>query len=159
MATAVQNKNVVSSWGKLLYGAAGEADKFFDLVVKNLEGAAVSGISWGFDEIGAKKKMFGGAKGEIRKSLTINSEKTSLTHRVGAEDFGNCLSISRYLTARDIKYLPDTDFMDIFQVEELVVYNTVAQNAVVDAVRDLMNELGQDSSALDTSSKGFLDVW
>lgn len=157
--TAVQNKNVISSWGKLLYHAAGRGEMFFNLVVKHLEEADVPGISWKFEEIGAKKKLFGGAKGEIRKSLTISSEQYVGNHRVGAEDIGTCLSISRYLTVADPKYLPDPNFMTLFQKEGLVIYNTVAQHAVVSAVRDLMNELGQDPTDIETQSKGFLEVW
>lgn len=162
-ATAILKKNVISEWGKLLYGAAGKADTFYKLVIKHLEEAGVPGILVEYEDVGAKKGLFGGTKGEIRRYLTISSSEFPLVkHRIGAEDFGTCLSISRYLSSRDVELagrLMDPDTMSIFESEKLVIYNTVAQNAVVEAVRDIMNELGQDSSDIDTKSKGYLDVW
>ena len=66
-ATAVQNKNVASSWGKLLCGASGKDEIFYQHVIKNLEGAGVPGIKWEFAEIGAKKKCLGGQREKYEK--------------------------------------------------------------------------------------------
>lgn len=159
-ATAILRGHVLSEWGKLLFRAAGKSEALFDHVIRHLEDADVPGIKWSFEDIGARKGFLGGTKGKIRRSLSIESSNHPLQkHRVGAEDYGTCLSVSRYLTVADVKHMPDPDFMNIFEMENLVIYNTVAQTAVVSAVQDLMNELGQDSSDINTESKGYLEVW
>ena len=103
--------------------------------------------------------MFGGAKGEIRKTLSIDAEAWFGTHRVGAESYGNCLVVSRYLTFYSLDAMPDPDLMDIFELEKLVVFNSVAQHAVTDAVKSFMKEIGLDYTDMDTKSKGYLEVW
>lgn len=57
-ASVILKKNIISEWGQLITGAPGKSDEYHTSVIANLKADAVPGISWAYEDFGAKKKLF-----------------------------------------------------------------------------------------------------
>jgi hypothetical protein len=92
---------------------------------------------------------------------------------VGARDYGKNLNVSWYLTCEPgaLKSLVSKIhtgskfglsfhpyYLTAFHQEELTAYVTTVHHCLLNAVDELMRNLGQDPSKIDRKSKGFLGV-
>ena len=66
-------------------------------------------------------------------------------------------ALSKYTTGNPQALSMQVDFFS--QQDFLSAYTSYAHHCVTDAVRELMKELEQDPTGLNTKSKGFLELW
>ena len=90
---------------------------------------------------------------------------------IGARDYGIHLDVAWYLTAEPrflkravSKYTmgnPQALSMqvDFFSQQDLQAFLGIAHHCVTTTVENVLNELGQDPTSLNTRSKGFLELW
>lgn len=169
MAILTEEK-VVDQWYTLMDGAAGKSDFIFDTTEKHLKTLEAPNVDWGYETV--KPGLFKGWMGKKREFLVVKN-KGLKDHQiyVGVRDYGTDLSVSWFLTTEpkyfkalvssavtgSIKALSFA--LDLFDQEELTAYVTATHHCLLKAVKELMEQSGQDFTKVNTKSKGFLEVW
>ena len=86
-------------------------------------------------------------------------------------DFGQHLDCARFMTCRASmfkkmvsKYAAGSPNalsmnLNVFSQQELTAWQHIVHQAFVNAIKDLMADLDQDVSKMNTQSKGYLSVW
>ena len=169
----LKDEKVTNQWQTLIEGAADKADFIFEKTQANLDRAGVGEISWEMVEASTGGLLGGG---DVRDFLFVTSGSFK-DHRnyVGARNYGSLLSVYRYgtvepgflkrtLSKKMYEGMNDAEqilsfSLDLFEQESLSSYTTVVHHALLDAVNELMDDLGQNFSKIKTESKGFLNVW
>ena len=169
MAT-LKDEKVIDKWQVLIESAAGKSDVVFDRVRGHLDAVQAPSVKYHTETV--KPGLFKALMGKKRDFLAVTNQFLS-DHKmyIGARDYGTHLSVSWFLTCEPgyfkkklSAHLTGSDkalsfTLDLFDQEELTSYATVVHNCVKTAVKELMEQLGQDFSKVNTKSKGFLEVW
>lgn len=169
MAT-IKDEKVIDNWQILINSAAGKAQAVLDSAEKHIDQIQAPNVSCHTETV--KPGLFQGLMGKQRDFLAVRNRVLS-DHRmyIGARDYGTALSVCWFLTCEPgyfkkklSAHLTGSDkalsfSLDLFDQEELTAYVTAAHHGVLDAVNELMTELGQDFSKVNTKSKGYLEVW
>lgn len=169
MAT-LKDEKVIDKWLTLVSSAAGKSDVVFDRVRGHLDAVEAPSVSYHTETV--KPGLFQGLMGKKRDFLAVKNQFLS-DHKmyIGARDYGTHLSVCWFLTCEPgyfkkklSTHLTGSDkalsfALDLFDQEELNAYATAVHSCVKQAVKELMEELGQDFSKVNTKSKGFLEVW
>jgi hypothetical protein len=163
---ALKNESVTSSWNSLVINGAGKDKWVMDTVEGMIKNAHMPGVTTGQEEVSS------GLFGARRKFLVVShANLRDYKLYIGARDFGANLDVSWYLTInpgalkRTIsKYAtgnPQALSMqvDFFSQQDLSAYTGYAHHCVTETVQQLMKELEQDPTGLNTKSKGFLELW
>lgn len=169
MAT-LKDEKVIDQWYSLIEDSAGSGDWILDKVEKNLAEFQAPGVRWRKEPV--QTGLIKGLLGKKRELLLVTNDALK-DHKmyVGARDYGKGLSVSWFLTTEPGYFKKKFSAaltgnekalsfaLDLFDQEELRAYVTVSHHAVLEAVQALMEHRGQDFSKVNTTSKGFLEVW
>jgi len=165
MAT-LKHEAVIERWNSIVAQGAGKDKWVMDTVEHLIKDANMPGVSV------SQQPVSSGLFGAKRNFLVVNQSNLRDYHMyIGARDFGAHLDVSWYVTIEP-RFLKRTlskytmgnphalsQTIDFFSQQDLSAYTTVAHHCVLDAVHQLMKELEQDPTGLNTRSKGFLELW
>lgn len=163
---ALKHESVASSWNALVIQGAGKDKWVMDKVEGMIKEAHMPGITTGQEVVSS------GLFGAKRKFVVVNHNNLrDYKLYIGARDFGTNLDVSWYLTIQPSalkravsKYAtgnPQALSMqvDFFSQQDLSAYTSYAHHCVTETVKELLKELEQDPTGLNTKSKGFLELW
>src|SRR5262245_39473731 len=163
---AIRHDSVADSWNTLVHNGAGHDKWLLDTVEGMIREAQMPGVTTGQTDIS------GGMFSERRKFLVVNYARLrDYRLYISARDFGTNLDVSWYLTIQPgglkrmvSKYMtgnPQALSMqvDFFSQQDLSACIGFAHHCVTDAVKQLLTQLEQDPTGLNTKSKGFLSLW
>lgn len=169
MAT-LKDEKVIDQWYMLIEDSAGDGETVLKTTQQYLSDFNAPGVSWRREPV--KTSFMKGLLGKKRELLLVTNEVLK-DHRmyIGARDYGRGLSASWFLTTEPGYFKKKLSSavagnekalsfaLDLFDQEELRAYVTMTHHAVLHAVRVLMEQNGQDFGKVNTTSKGFLEVW
>lgn len=167
MAVTLKDEKILETWGYVLQEAQDNVDHIFENVQNRLEQSQAPGVRWGM--IDAQPGRIKGFFGKKRDYLLIqNDGLKEYRLYINAREYGLNLDISWFLTAEPSFFKGlvkeavtgnPLSYLDVFDRQDLRAYVTIAHHSVVDTVKELMEQLGQDPSLLNTQSKGALEIW
>ena len=163
---ALKHEAVVDRWNALVISGAGKSKWAVQRIESMIKEANMPGVSL------TQRDVSSGLFGAKRNFLVVGHNNLRDYHMyIGARDFGTNLDVSWYLTIEPgplkravSKYTmgnPQALSMqiDFFSQQDLSAFISGAHYCVKETVRELMEELKQDPTHMDTTSKGFLSVW
>ena len=160
--------DVIDDWMEFIVGAHGRADDFFNLVIDHLEEVAVPEITWGFTNVFSAKPLKRGKHRVGAEYLTGDEKKQnqrmlcvrggSVEILIGARNYGDNLAVRR-LIWKSLYGQYGLTFRTIYAREEMSLFTGVVHRAVLNAVKDLMVELEQDPSKIESDIKEVLKAW
>lgn len=160
--------DVINDWMELIVGAHGRADDFFSFVIKHLESVEVRKITWGYTNVFSAKPLTRGKHRVGDEFLTGEEKKQNqrMLHvhggavdiLVGARNYGDYLAVRR-LIWKSLYGEFGLTFRTIYAKEEMSLFINVVHRAVLNAVKDLMVELEQDPSKIESDIKEVLKAW
>ena len=168
MPTYVLSRDIViQQWGYVIEQGAGNDKMVMDSVKQMIEDANLPGVTCRQTDVST-----GGIFGRKRAFLltTLNTLKDYRMF-IGARDVGAHLEASWFMTVAPgfmKRSMSKRAFgnpqalsmqIPIFDQQDLNTWIGVAEHCVEKAVKTLMEELKQDTSGLNTRSKGFLQLW
>lgn len=170
---------IVDRWSTVIVGGSGKAPYVLEKIQQLLKGSEAPGVKWQMVE--AQPGVIKGFFGKKREYLAVTNETLwRYAMLIGARDYGINLDVSWFLTARiaDLRPLPFTHQWkkvmaytnperelerktDFIEEQELRAYVTTVHQCVLEVVKEIKEQLGQDVSQvrMNTRSKGFLEVW
>jgi hypothetical protein len=163
---AIKNETVIDQWNNIVVNGAGKAAWLMDTLTEDLKKAQMPNV------LVKREDVSSGMFSEKRQFVVVD-HKALRDYRmfIGARDFGTHLVVSWYLTIAPspLKRMfskistgnPQAFSMqmDFFTQQDLHSYVGIVHHCVTDIVKQLLTELEQDPTRLDTKSKGFLSVW
>ena len=166
MAT-ISREKVIDQWYGLVERGAGRDQWLIDKTEQLLREAKPPNVS------GRREEVSSGLFGEKRNFLIVTHQRLrEFAMFINARDYGRDLDVSWYLTVNPgffkraiSKRLAMGDAnalsmnIDVFAQQDLQAYKTIVHHCLQDALKILMDELKQDYSTIDRTSKGFLSVW
>lgn len=150
---------ILNSWQAIIPEAKGKAEKIYEEVERRMKEMEIPDMVFG------RLKVDGYFDGAMKSHnlearpcfYFVNNNKIMsgpyLTI-VGAHDLGKNLIVSRYSSAGQAR----PEFMGLFETEYARAYLNIAHSVVVGVVEQLMEELNQDFSKINTKAKGILDI-
>ena len=162
MPPSLKNSGIIDRWQTLIQTASGKGDTLYELTKANLKAARVPEISWKTAPV--KTSLLKGWAGKKREFIHVtNINLLDYTVYIGAWDYGNDLNVCRFTASfrarRGLTPEQIAGRLDVFDQLDLSAYLSVVHTALLNAVSQIMEELEQDFSKIDTQSKGFLQVW
>ena len=158
---------VIQQWGQVINQGAGHYKWIIETVEQMLKEADMPGLRFRQMEVAQ-----GGRFGRRRDLLIVAHNNLKEYHIfIGARDVGAHLEVTWFLTispgffkrsiSKRIMGSPQGLSMQIpiFDRQELNTWVSVIEACVGGAVAKLMKELQQDTSELNSKSKGFLQLW
>ena len=159
----LRRRQVIDRWDTLVPDGNGQVDQIFGAVHNGVREVRPPHVS--LDLVQLSPGVWRGIQGETRPFIVAQNETNgrieSYQMFINVRDYGNTLQTSWYLA-----YLPTIWQrmrgqlglgLDLFDEQDLRAYVTVVHRALVEAVVDLVHELGKDIEVT-RSSKGFLGV-
>lgn len=169
MGVTLKDEKVMDRWSVLIANAQGRAEDLFERTISNIKEMSPPDVEYQMEVV--KPGWLKGLMGKKREYLMItNGGLKDYRMYIGARDYGRTLDVSWYLTIEPgffkkqiSKALTGSDKalsfnLDLFTQQDLMAYVSVVHHALLEAVEELMRELGQDPSKVDRQSKGFLGV-
>jgi hypothetical protein len=170
MPTYVINPNrdiIIQKWGYAIEDGAGQGKRVMDDVERMFGGSDIPGIRCRQIEL-----SLGGMFARKREFLAVALQSLKEYRMyIGAHDFGRHLEVSWFLTvspgfmkrslSKRAYGRPEalSQLIPVFDQMDLSVWINISETYVGKAVEAVLQELKQDTSGLNTKSKGFLDAW
>ena len=171
----LKKQQVLESYHELISQGQGEAENTFDEIITQITDNQVPVIKMSKESaaLSLMGKLFGRKREFIIVTNTTNKRLKAYRIYVNARDYGTNLQVSWYLVSKVgfCRALLAIIFrgvssgetlvmkLDLFDLQDLQAFRTVVHRAVLHAVRELVKKLGQDPSAINQKSKGYLDRW
>jgi hypothetical protein len=166
MTTAIKRNSVIEQWGTMVEGGAGQEKRVMDDLFTLLKEANMPHIKIHRDDcntgmFSAKRNMY----------ILVHDILREYRMFLGARDYGANLDVGWFLTlnpgglksamSKRIAGNPLAFSMrvDIFTQQDLRAWTTIGHHCVKRAIDAVYQELQKTPVGLDTSSKGFLNVW
>ncbi|MFQ5632196.1 MAG: glycine zipper family protein [bacterium] len=153
----MRDEKVIDRWYTLLKSASGQADYIYKKSRENFENLEITNLGWGFETM--KPGLDQGLLGQNKQLLCVtNSILRGFKMYIVARDYGINLSVAWFLTLEPEIWDKKTTILksesgretfldfDLFDQEELHAFVSSVHQCVLDAVRDLMKKLKQDST-------------
>jgi hypothetical protein len=166
MAVTIKKDRVLDSWMTIVENGAGNRDRVYSMTQLKLEEAGLPGVTWKRDDVSSG--MFGAS----REFLVVHKrELREYSMFICARDFGQHLDCAWFLTCQPglfkkavSKYASGNANamsmnLDVFNQQDLSAWVHVVHRAFLHANKELMEELKQDITGMNTRSKGYLAVW
>ena len=157
----LRRDQVVDRWDILIDGGQGRREQIMDGTTTRIDSQSLPQIQHETRELATSY-----LRAETRPFLIVthadNRRLKGYRMHVNVRDYGTTLQANWYLSYHRgffEKMLPNPIVtLDLFDEQDLRAYVGVVHHCFLDAVVDLMVGLGQDSSKLERSSKGFLGI-
>jgi len=169
-STSIRRETVVDSWNSVVMNGAGRDKWALDTIDQAIKDANIPEFKCELMDVSTGG--LGGLMGKKRDFLVVTHRRLrDYRMYICARDFGAHLDVSWFLTIEPgflkrtvSKYTTGnpqaiSQAIDLFDQQDLSAYVSVAHHCVTQTVEMLMQELNQNTSRLNTKSKGFLEVW
>jgi len=169
---ANRKADILDDWSILIKKAQGQRDNVISTAEELITDSKAPSIEMREDKVGPGLAI--ASLGETRDFLLVtnrvNARLSSFKTFVSANDYGESLFVSWYLTYRPdfwralLMLLPGTkkvmsiDDLNLFNKQDLIAYSTNVHHCLLEAVEKLMTDLNQDPSKIDRKSRGFLGI-
>ena len=151
----------------MVANGAGNTERIYAAVEEYLNKSGLPDIKWARDEVSS------GGFFSASRQFVIVTHNTLKDYQIFlcARDYGQHLDCARYLTIRPrmfkkmvSKYTAGdpnalSSKLSVFARQDLSAWGHVCHQAFVEAIQDLMTDLEQDITRMNTQSKGYLSVW
>lgn len=170
MAVTLKDETILNQWTMLVMSGAGRMDEVYDAIEAKLAASSIPGkCTWEREEV-----QTGGMLSRVRREFLIVRTNDFEDYRtyIGIRDYGAHLSCCRFITvepgflkrelSKAITGGEDRMFSapkNILVEQDLAAWAAVVHRCVIDAVKELVTELGQDPGGVRTTTKGMLEVW
>jgi hypothetical protein len=168
MPTYVMNRDIViQQWGQTIANGAGHDKQVMESIKEQLEASEMPGITCRQTDV-----SYGGIFSKKREFLLVTHNSLKEYHLfIGARDVGAHLQVTWFMTvvpgflkraySKRVFGNPQalSTQLSIFDQQDLSVWLGVADGYVKQAMRDVLQNLNVDMSGLNSSSKGFLQLW
>jgi hypothetical protein len=166
MARNIQSVRVLSSWATIVEYGAGHGDMLYKAIEEELRSVNMPHVSWTMEDA-----TTGYRSGSREYAVFTHDNLREYSIYLFCHDIGSHLDCGWFLTV-----LPGTfkkflskkmtgnpymlsEQLNIFAQQDLSAWRFIIHRTLVRCVRELMQQLNQDVSGMDTQSKGFLSVW
>lgn len=172
IVVANKKAEILDNWSILIKKAQGQRDKVISTTKELVTESKAPSIEMKEDKVGPSLAI--ASLGETRDFLIVtnrvNAKLSSFKTFVNANDYGENLFVSWYLTYRPdflrslIMLLPGAkkimslDDLNLFNKQDLTAYVTDVHHCLLEAVEKLMTDLNQDPSKIERKSRGFLGI-
>jgi len=170
MAVKLKDETILNQWSMLVDGGADRVHDVLKDIQSRLSAAKIPGnCSWEIEEVES-----GGMFAKTRREFLIVELDQFSDYRnyIGIRPYGTHLDCSRFLTVepgflkRQLSQaitggedrLLSTP-KNLLVEQDLQAWVTVVHHCVLDAVKGLVKQLGQDPTGVRSTTKGFLEVW
>jgi hypothetical protein len=167
MAVKIRKDLILDNWVSIIDNGGGNHERIYSATESYLEQSKLpAGVTWKRDDVSA------GFASTPRQFLIVNFIMLrEYTMFLCARDFGNHLDCGWFLLcqpgilkrafSKSATGNPTALSMglDVFSQQDLSAWTGVVHHAFMSAIQDLMEDLKQDTSRMNTTSKGFLSVW
>lgn len=167
MATTIKQQRMLDVWQTMVENGAGNTERIYSALEDYLEKSDLPGVVWERDDVNS-----GGIFSASREFVIVNhSHLREYRIFLCARDYGQHLDCARFLTCRPSmfkkmvsKYATGNPNalsvnLSVFSQQELTAWGHVVHQAFVKAIQELMGDLDQDITRMNTQSKGYLSVW
>lgn len=160
----LRREQIIDRWDLLISGGQGQGDAVVSATIFQIDQQQLPGVS--YKQADFSPGIARGLAGSTRPFLVIsqsgNRRLQPYRMHVNVRDYGNNLQTSWFLSYHRsfferIKPNPLVR-LDLFDEQDLRAYVTAVHHCFTDSVVDLVSSLGQDTSQVDRSSKGFLGI-
>jgi len=172
VAVANRKAEVLEDWSILIKNARGQKDKIISVTKELITNSKAPSIEMKEEKVGPWLEIV--SFGETRDFLIVsdrrNTKLSSFKTFINANDYGDNLFVSWYLTYRPdfwqsllmllpgVKKVLGLDDLNLFNKQDLRAYMTNVHHSLLEAVEKLMLDLNQDPSKIDRKSRGFLGI-
>lgn len=162
-----------NQWASLLEQAHGKAEELFNRTEERLRELNAPGIVTERRAVapGILKSLTGVTRDFLIVRTVDNGKLSPYRMFINARDFGNQLDVSWYLTYKPTLLqslaflLPAAGIvtsaardLDLFDQQDLRAYVSTGHQSLLDAVKQLMDGMGQDFTKIETKANGFLGI-
>ncbi|SYZ73723.1 hypothetical protein TRIP_C50004 [Candidatus Zixiibacteriota bacterium] len=165
----IKEELILNEWGTVVEHGAGHAQEVILNIHKRLLEAKIPGGCEWFYGLVKSSGLFAKVK---RNFLLVNIREFHDYHiYIGIRDYGIFLDCCRFLTVepgRLKRWLSRkiTGYSDALSVpknilihQDMRAWVTIVHHIVIDALEELMTDLGKDPRLIQRGSKGFLEIW
>jgi len=172
IAIANRKAEILDDWSILIQKAQGQRDKIISKTKESITNSKAPSIEMKEEKVGPGLEVV--SFGETRDFLIVsdrrNTKLSSFKTFINANDYGNNLFVSWYLTYRPdfwqsllmllpgVKKVLSLDDLNLFNKQDLTAYVTNVHHSLLKAVEKIMLDLNQDPSKIDRKSRGFLGI-
>jgi hypothetical protein len=170
MAVKLKDETILNQWSMIIDGAAARGNEVLDSIKFHLAAAQIPGsCQWSVEEVES-----GGFLSKTKREFLIVrlDQFSDYRNYIGVRAYGTHLDCCRFLTVepgffkRQLSQAiaPGEDRLlsapkNLLVEQDLQAWVTVVHHCVLDAVKGLMQKVGQDPAGIRRETKGFLQVW
>lgn len=160
----LRREQVIDRWDTLISGGHGHADPIVTSTVWRIDQQQLPRVH--YEQCDVSPGILSSLAGKTRPFLVIsqsaNRRLQPYRMYVNVRDYGDNLQASWYLAYHRSffeRFKPNPLVqLDLFDEQDLRAYVSAVHHCFTDAVVELVTSLGQDTSRVDRSSKGFLGI-
>ena len=154
----LKEKEILDQWNFMMPQAQGRKEKLYETAERQVRATGIPEVVVERKEVDAFREGQKIKKLDTQIFLCVHAPGVfgSVRHFIGGRDYGNNLLVSRYLILpnRTAERLA----LNVFEREDLMAFNGLVHEALVEAVKEMMSEAHLDFSKMDTKSKGIVDI-
>ena len=165
----IRRQQVIDRWDTLIAGGQGQSERVVGATTALVDGLELPQIALEQAKLapGIVKGLVGTKRPFLVVSQTDNFNLQPYRMYVNVRDYGASLQTSWYLVFQPgllqrlrmlVLRRGNHLMLDLFDEQDLRAYVTAVHHCFLQAVVELLTTLGQDSSQLNRSSKGFLGI-
>ena len=160
----LKREQVIDRWDLLIPGAQGQGDAVVTATTFQIDQQRLPRVRYEHTDL--SPSILGSLAGTTRPFLSVsqlgNRRLQPYRMHVNVRDYGDNLQASWFLAYHRsfferVKPNPLVQ-LNLFDEQDLRAYVTAVHHCFTDSVVDLVSSLGQDTSRVDRSSKGFLGI-
>jgi hypothetical protein len=166
MAVTIRKDKIMDKWLTIVDNGAGSRERIYTATETYLGQAQLPGVGWKRDNVST------GMFGANREFLCVSNQGLrEYGMFLCARDYGQHLDCAWFLTCQPglfkkaiSRYAAGNANalsmnLDVFAQQDLSAWISVVHHAFLRSIKELMEELQQDISGMNTTSKGYLSVW
>jgi len=163
---------ILDNWSILIKKAQGQRDKIISATKELITDSKAPSMEMREERVGPSLALasFGETRDFLIATNRVNAKLSNFKTFVNANDYGENLFVSWYLTYRPdflqslimllpgVKKVMSIDDLNLFNKQDLTAYVTNVHHCLLEAVEKLMTDLNQDPSKIERKSRGFLGI-
>ena len=163
---SIKADRIIDQWMTVIENGAGQGEQIYTNLMDQLQKAHLPGVSW------RKEQVTEGLMGKGREFLVVrHSDLREYTMFVFARNIGAHLDCGWFLTVQPkglkralSKQLTGNPIalsqnIGVFSQEDLSAWTHIVHRTYLRIIKEVMGELEQDVTGMNTTSKGYLSVW
>ena len=170
MTLTIKQDRILDNWVTVVDNGAGYSGRVYDKTDMFLAEAQLPGVTWKREDVSTG--LLEGLLGKTRDFLVVSHRGLKeYGMYLSSRDYGQHLDCGWFLTVEPrflkraiSKYAVGSGngrslSLDVFDQQDLSAWVSVVHHAFVKSIKEIMEELKQDITGMNTRSKGYLSVW